>query len=361
MMDELLSNTSSYIMDTDFDITDMILRLMCMTNNDYLIHMILLALFSITGVIGNVCLLCVVWSDTKLRNSPNILLTNLAFADLMYILVTAPIRIEHELHPCWLMGPGWCMFRNFVPVVCQSVCVLSLVALSRERYSAIVHGFQSRFNTNRFGVIIACVATLWVLSILCGMPIFWFSYVNNAYACINVSKSSLSAKIYETCRMVFLFVLPLMLIAFHYFKMASTLLKSTKSFQDSNSTFIKQTRARARLAYLAITISVFFGVFWFPSVVYEMWFHFANNEQHFMEAREFINTFRHFHYYMSLANSCLNPWIVFIMSSSHRRKLLQPFSCCTEERRSVQSDAGGGVTCNSTHVAGAGVSNTTCV
>lgn len=193
------------------------------------------------------------------------------------------------------------------------------------------------------------------------MPIFWFSYVNNAYACINVSKSSLSAKIYETCRMVFLFVLPLMLIAFHYFKMASTLLKSTKSFQDSNSTFIKQTRARARLAYLAITISVFFGVFWFPSVVYEMWFHFANNEQHFMEAREFINTFRHFHYYMSLANSCLNPWIVFIMSSSHRRKLLQPFSCCTEERRSVQSDAGGGVTCNSTHVAGAGVSNTTCV
>ena len=257
----------------------------------------------------------------------------------MYILVTAPIRIEHELDPCWHIGTVWCALKQFAPIVCQSACVFSLVALSRERYSAIVHGLQSRFSS-RLKMTIGCLVLLWITSCLCGLPMFWFSYVN-LYTCFNFRRGSLSAKVYESFRMIFLFTVPCFFVAFHYSKMAKTLLESTRTFAESNSKqFIKQNQARSRLAYLAVTISVFFGIFWFPSVVYQMWYHFTRNEHHITEARSYINTFRHVHYYMSLANGCLNPWVVFIMSSSHRRKLLKPFSCFSKKKpKSCQDGA----------------------
>ncbi len=335
METELNSSNITLPLFTDYD--KLLYELACGHRSpDYYVQMILLAVFSLVGVVGNMGLLVVVWSDTSLRNTPNILLTNLAFADLMYILVTAPIRIEHELDPCWHISAMWCAFKQFAPVVCQSACVFSLVALSRERYAAIVHGLQSRFS-NRMSWTLGCLVLLWIVSCICGLPYFWFSYVN-LYTCISVMQGSMSARIYETLRMIFLFAIPCFLIAFHYSMMAKTLLESTKSFAESNSKqFIKQNKARSRLAYLAMTISVFFAVFWFPSVVYQMWCHFTKNEDHFKEARPYINTFRHVHYYMSLANSCLNPWVVFIMSSSHRSKLFKPFKCCGEDhQRSAQ-------------------------
>ncbi|XP_072042040.1 bombesin receptor subtype-3-like [Amphiura filiformis] len=345
MMDGNFTNNS----DSSLNYEQLLYELACGHRSpNYYTQMILLAVFSFVGIVGNIGLLIVVWSDTNLRNTPNILLTNLAFADLMYILVTAPIRIEHELDPCWHIGTVWCAMKQFAPVVCQSACVFSLVALSRERYSAIVHGLQSRFS-NRLSWTIGSLILLWIASCLCGMPYFWFSYVN-LYTCMSVVRGSLSAQIYETLRLVFLFAIPCFLIAFHYSKMAKTLLASTKTFAESNSKqFVKQNKARSRLAYLAVTISVFFAVFWFPSVVYQMWCHFTKNEHHFKEARSYINTFRHVHYYMSLANSCLNPWVVFIMSSSHRRKLLKPFKCSKGKPSKSEKEAGSCSTFQSTN------------
>ena len=121
------SNETSSAIDYDF-----IRETVCVARTHYFARMTIFAFFVLFGVIGNIALLFVILKDKHLRNAPNILISNLAVADLVYILVMGPIRIEHEIHPCWLKGELACAFRYYAPVVCQCTCVYSLVALSRR-------------------------------------------------------------------------------------------------------------------------------------------------------------------------------------------------------------------------------------
>ena len=298
---------------------------MCTARGDYITRMVIFAIFVLFGVLGNISLLIVILKDKHLRNSPNILICNLAVADLMYIVVMGPVRIEHEIHPCWFLGSLACALKNYVPVVCQCVCVYSLVALSRERYSAIVSGIQAHVS-NQLKMTICWALTAWLFGILFAAPIFseQFSYISIGVLCMSVKHGSTTAKIYETCRMFILYIIPLIIISVHYIIMAKALIRSTKTFKESSSQFIKQVNARKRLAYLSIILSIFFGLFWLPSYVYTLLYHFTSPDDF---KGDFLAKFRYFHYYMSLANSSLNPWLVFVLSSTHRKRLRNCFTC----------------------------------
>ena len=309
----------------DFDFYQFILSQICATRGDYIIRMVIFALFVFFGIVGNILLLLVIFKDKNLRNSPNILICNLAFADLLYIVIVGPLRIEHELHPCWLLGRRACALRNYAPVVCQCACVYSLVALSRERYSAIVSGIQGHIS-KQVKMTVGWTLITWIFGLLFAAPILseQFSYITMGVLCMNNRHGSLNSKIYEMCRLFILYLIPLIIISVHYSLMAKALIRSTKNFKKNSSQFIKQVDARKRLAYLSITLSIFFGLFWLPSYIYTLMYHFMPTDE---LQGEFVIRLRHFHYYMSLANSSFNPWLVFILSSSHRNGLQSGFAC----------------------------------
>ncbi|XP_072042444.1 bombesin receptor subtype-3-like [Amphiura filiformis] len=308
----------------------------CVVRTHYVARMTIFAIFVLFGIIGNTLLLVVILKDKQLRNAPNILICNLAAADLVFILVTGPIRIEHEIHPCWLIGDMPCALRYFIPYVCQATCVYSLVALSRDRFSAIVHGIHSR-KSNQLKKTVFWAVLTWVFGILFAAPILskQFHYVDMEVLCMYVEHGSRASQIYETFRVFILYIIPAIIIAVHYSIMAKTLIKSTKSFKVNSATFEKQIEARKRLAYLSITLSIFFGIFWFPSHIYNLMYSFMSNED--LQSSEPFKKFRHFHYYMSLANSSLNPCLVFILSSSHRKILLKCFGREEETRNITES------------------------
>ena len=106
--------------------------------------------------------------------------------------------------------------------------------------------------------------------------------------------------------------------------MARTLVKSTKEFNQNSVPFARQIESRKKLAYLSLIISLFFAVFWLPSHVYSMIYQFLPAEMY--KVGEIIK-FRHFHYYMALANSSVNPWLIFTLSSSHRNCLRRCLGC----------------------------------
>ncbi len=298
-----------------------LLSQVCVTRSQYVLRMVVFALFISIGVIGNVSLLVVTLSDRGLRNAPNILICNLAASDLIFIIVTGPIRIEHEINPCWLSGWLTCALKNYAPVVCQCACVYSLVALSRERYTAITQGIHSRLGS-QIKRTIFWVTFTWLFGVIFASPILSnkFSYIYIGILCMYVEHGSIAAKVYEAVKVMVLYVFPVAAISVHYSIMAKTLIQSTKKFKDNNASFTKQIESRKRLAYLSITLSICFGIFWLPSYIYTLMYNFMSLEA---LKRDYVTKFRHFHYYMSLANSSLNPWLVFALSSSHRKRLLK--------------------------------------
>ena len=310
------NNDTSSAIDIGF-----LLETICTVRSHYIARMIMFAFFVLFGVIGNIALLIVILRDKHLQNAPNILISNLAVADLVYILVMGPIRIEHEIHPCWLKGELACALRYYAPIVCQCTCVYSLVALSRERYSAITQGIQSR-KSNQIKITLCWAAMAWIFGVVYAAPVVLspkFAYIEMKFLCILAEHGSHAARSFEISKVVLCYVLPAMFITFHYSIMARTLIKSTRSFTCQNATFKRQIEARKRLAYLSITLTIFFGIFWLPSYVYSLMYNFMSLKD--IQSASFVR-FRHFHYYMSLANSSLNPWLVFTLSSSHRKRLL---------------------------------------
>ncbi len=298
---------------------------------------ILLIALTIFGVIGNVALLFVVLKNSYLRSAPNLLIINIMAADLLYIASTAPFYIKHEFgRPCWLMGLATCKIRHFVPVIAQASCIFSITALSRERYLAIVRGLESRISRNLQKTLLT-MSLAWIYGITIALPVLFFTKTTiNDLNCLYMPdvKFNIAATVYMFLLAASLYVCPLVFITLHHIRIVKTLYHSNTSFLARNPSALLQIRARKRLARIVLVITVFFAVFWLPHYVYSIYF--VTTEDSGITRNQGVPKFlRHLNFYMALANSCLNPWIVFAMSSVHRSTLVRFFECfqCDEQKR----------------------------
>ncbi|XP_072024563.1 galanin receptor type 1-like [Amphiura filiformis] len=293
-------------------------------------NFVVIFLFVITalGIIGNVALLLVVLRNSYLRSAPNILIINIMIADLLYIASTAPFYIKHEFgRPCWLMGLAPCKIRHYIPVIAQASCIFSITALSRERYSAIVRGLESRISRNLRKTLLT-VTSAWVTGIVIAAPVLFLTETTiNDLNCLYMPVKSPHAKTYMFVIFAFLYVFPLLFITVHHYRIVKTLYRSgNTSVLTRNPSAVLQIRARKRLAHIVLVITIFFALFWFPHYAYSIWF-VTTKDLQITKNEGAPKYLRYLNYYMALANSCLNPWIVFIMSSVHRNTLTRVFDC----------------------------------
>ncbi len=322
---DLIQGNNDSLVDID-SIAEILVKYWCNVSLESLGHCLIFAFFILIGVLGNTALLFSILLNKHLLSVPNIFIVNLTIGDLVLIVATAPFNIRHELMACWLLGSFACKIKHYVPIVAQGACVFSLAALSRERYNAIVKGLESRFqNSSRRTLLIAGIC--WVASFLLGIPVLVITKTNTyGLLCQYMPNADgfTAAKFYIISLFVTLYVIPFLIITVNYASIASTLCtKSVRKLTDNNEAAKRQVRIRERLALIVILITVFFGLFWFPYHVYHMCYMFTKNHDAIkMNKGRF---FRHFYNYMSLANSCFNPWVVFLMSSAHRGPLMRYF------------------------------------
>lgn len=65
-------------------------------------------LISLLGLVGNVMVIAVVASNRQMRNTTNMLIINLAVADLLFILICVPFTAVAYAIPVWPFGSTWC-------------------------------------------------------------------------------------------------------------------------------------------------------------------------------------------------------------------------------------------------------------
>jgi len=95
----------------------------------------LFCLISIVGVIGNSFVIYVIASTPHMRSSAtNILLLNLAVADLYFLIVCAPFMAYKYATVSWPFGDLACKLVGFSTYTSSYVTVYTLVAISALRY-----------------------------------------------------------------------------------------------------------------------------------------------------------------------------------------------------------------------------------
>lgn len=311
-----------------------------------------IAILSVFGVLGNIILISVIVLNRSLRTLPNVLIVNLAIGDLLYIICVGPAWIEHELNPIFALSEPACKFKHYITLVSQGSCVFSLTMLSFERYSVIVRGMQTRQSRKKLRTVLA-VAVVWIFSLVLVLPTAFLAYKKTSdYASECHSSDSDEGDsflgIYTT---VIFYIIPVLLISVFYTKVALALLRSAATLQgqDSQTTNSAQQEAnRRRLAIICLAISAFFAVFWLPHYAFTLWSRFDQSKSYSEDMFEFglkEETFRVVQYFMALINSCTSPWLLFVLSTTHRRYLLTPCKSCNKglNRKSTGSLASNGV------------------
>lgn len=90
-------------------------------------------LIGILGLVGNSLVVLVVAANPGMRSTTNILIINLAIADLLFVLFCIPFTATDFVLPYWLFGNIWCKVVQYLIIVTACASVYTLVLMSLDR------------------------------------------------------------------------------------------------------------------------------------------------------------------------------------------------------------------------------------
>ena len=99
---------------------------------------VLFSLIIFIGVIGNTLVIIVILTNRKMKNLTNILLLNLAVADLTFLISCVPFQAYKYASMVFPFGDVVCKAVQFSLYVTAYVIVYTLVAIAGLRYASVV-------------------------------------------------------------------------------------------------------------------------------------------------------------------------------------------------------------------------------
>ncbi|CAJ0583348.1 unnamed protein product, partial [Mesorhabditis spiculigera] len=195
-------------------------------------------LIGVIGIVGNSLTCWVIYKNRNLQTHTNYFLASLAMSDFMLILVGVPFDIIHSWFPSQPPDiPGYCEFTSTTISFFTFVSILTIVALTGERYAAICKPFSIlKFNKQRVRrVIYAIWICAFIPSVYLGMQYKQvmedFCGYNRALGvgighCDYVTSPDMIFRYPFELAMILTFVLPMMFIFFCYVRILHTLNRS---------------------------------------------------------------------------------------------------------------------------------------
>jgi len=144
---------------------------------------VLYATLFIVAVGGNFLVCCVVLGQKSMRTVTNFFLLNLAISDIAKGLICIPFTfVINVLVPYWPFADFMCPFVLYTQAVTVFLSAFTLVAMSVDRYVAILYPLRPKLTTKK---AILTLITVWALALAVPLPT-----VVNSYVLVNPYKNS---------------------------------------------------------------------------------------------------------------------------------------------------------------------------
>ena len=194
------------------------------------------ALFNVFGLPGNFLVIVVIALDRRFHVMRYFLLASLAVSDMLCLILVNSFRIASIAKERWLYGQTMCFCNAFFARYFFLNTVLHLIAVSYERYYAVVKSpltYDGTITKSR----VVLMALIWIVPIpTCVSPFLgWgkYSYNPDVFFCEqgwSVQSSSIAA-----VKSLFFFVVPFLVIAF----LNCRVFKAVKTLQRNDVTLVQ--------------------------------------------------------------------------------------------------------------------------
>uniref|UniRef100_A0A665TJM0 Endothelin receptor type B n=1 Tax=Echeneis naucrates TaxID=173247 RepID=A0A665TJM0_ECHNA len=286
----------------------------------------------VTGIVGNSALLKIIYQNKCMRSEPNILIASLALGDLIHIVIDIPISTYRLMAEDWPFGLLLCKLVPFIQKTSVGITVLSLCALSVDRYRAVVS--RNRIKGSGVSAWTAIEITLiWVISILLASPeVVGFDMITMNYkdkhlriCLLHPMQTSPFMQCYKSVKdwwlFGFYFCMPLAWTIVFYTLMTRKMLKG--------ATRSEHTKQRREVAKTVFCLVIVFALCWLPlylsrilkATIYDQR---DPNRCHLLSAFLVLD---YFGITMASLNSCINPIALYIVSKKFKR-CFKACLCC---------------------------------
>uniref|UniRef100_A0A3Q3JMD3 G-protein coupled receptors family 1 profile domain-containing protein n=1 Tax=Monopterus albus TaxID=43700 RepID=A0A3Q3JMD3_MONAL len=131
---------------------------------------------TITGTVGNLMTILAFSLDKHLRTRFNVLIVNLAVADLLYCTILQPISVDSYLHLRWRSGEVWCSIFGLLLFLSNSVSIITLCLIAVSRYLLVAKRtvFERVFSDRGLTVLLMSAWALGLASFCPLWPVYTF-------------------------------------------------------------------------------------------------------------------------------------------------------------------------------------------
>lgn len=130
------------------------------------------SLIGITGFLGNTLVIFVVLLNPQMRSTTNMLIINLAIADLLFVIFCVPFTAIDYVADEWPLGNAWCKIVQYLIIVTALASIYTLVLMSLDRFLAVVYPISSRSLRNERNALKA-ITILWLLILSTAIPVIF--------------------------------------------------------------------------------------------------------------------------------------------------------------------------------------------
>ncbi|KAG8326654.1 Neuropeptide S receptor [Homalodisca vitripennis] len=306
----------------------------------------LLWILFIAIVVGNTSVLAALVLTKARKSRMNFFIKHLAFADLLVGIISVLTDIIWHITVSWTAGNLACKIVRFLQAVVTYSSTYVLVALSVDRYDAIIHPMNFSGSWRRARILVACS---WLLSVLFSSPIIILyeeRVIQGRLQCW-IELTKLQWRVYMTLVALLLFVLPALIITACYTIIVYTIWTKSSMLSPSHhaSTPLKNgdrldeaelrrassrgiiPRAKIKTVKMTFVIVFVFILCWSPYIVFDLLqvYGFIPQTQTYIAVANFIQS-------LAPLNSAANP-VIYCMFSTHlcmplRRLPVLGWLCC---------------------------------
>ena len=274
----------------------------------------------VIALFGNSIGIYVVSAKAPSRRISNLLIKNLAIADLIFALTVLPhtVLYIHFEDNRWIggtVGTVTCKVFFYIIPVSIAASVITLTVISVDRFCAIYFPLnQGVFHKHK-----TKTAIIWLTSLLIMSPhLLLFQVSKSSRGDLNICspkwpwakdlmETFLALRVFHIVGFILLYALPLLIIV-----VANCFVARRLWFYKSNE-ISAEVRTRRKVVKMLIIIVVVFALCWLPSYVNHYFMYFQTDDWHKIPIEVRLLMF-----WVSHANSAVNPILYIAFNKNFR-------------------------------------------
>lgn len=291
------------------------------------------------GLLGNTLSLHLVFKKKAGNRTTNMLIANMAFADLLVTIFAMPYSLIYlYIGVKWIgeiVGQITCKVVHFSYQVSIPASILTVMVVSLDRFFAILYPLRGRVLRQ----VKTTTAVIWILSVAYAIPFKMANDIyerNGTFYCIRVFtpfNNEKSRQIYYLITFIFLYCIPLLILLVLYTFISRKLWQRKIPGNVSEARERSTEEEKRRIIKALIAIVVVFAVSWFPAHIMHYLVYFRKDVYLMIPPELEI-----FFFWLSHANSVINPCLYVLLSRGYRqemRRFLQRSCFCCRRAKGL--------------------------